>query len=93
MMIKKEYPWKFTIWTKTFKMKDLNLSSLLEIVKESGLITESQILHSFGLLKGWRNLIHPAFEEKKKAYEILKISQENADIARNLVIQTLKSLF
>lgn len=93
MMIKKEYPWKFTIWTKTFKMKDLNLSSLLEIVKESGLITESQILHSFGLLKWWRNLIHPAFEEKKKAYEILKISQENADIARNLVIQTLKSLF
>ncbi|MFC2695533.1 MAG: tetratricopeptide repeat protein, partial [Candidatus Absconditicoccaceae bacterium] len=93
MMIKKEYPGKFTIGTKTFKMKDLNLSSLLEIVKESSLITESQILHSFGLLKGWRNLIHPAFEEKKKAYEILKISQENADIARNLVIQTLKSLF
>lgn len=63
------------------KLDELSLSALVSEAQSQGLI-DSSLMHLSHGVRGFRNLIHPAVEYRKKSVEV---SKQNADLAWNIV--------
>ncbi len=72
---------------KNKKVIQMDLNNLLYVANKEKII-EEQLFHLSHALRGFRNLIHPGVEHRKKA---IQISEDNAqmawDIVRKIIIE------
>ncbi|MCK9211194.1 MAG: tetratricopeptide repeat protein [Ignavibacteriaceae bacterium] len=74
---------------KTKKIISMDLNELLYLAKEEKYI-DDHIYHLGHAIRGYRNLIHPGVEQRKKT---LKISYDNAKLAWDITRKILLELF
>lgn len=76
-----------TVREKSNQIQNWSLSTLLEVAREENLVSLNLCHWGHGI-RGFRNLVHPAVEQRKE----VEVSRENAEVAWSVVKRLLKEI-
>jgi hypothetical protein len=76
-----------TVRAKDKNIKEWSLNTLLDVAHEENIIS-TNLYHWGHGIRGFRNLVHPAVEQRKE----MEVSRENAEVAWSVVKRLLKEL-
>ncbi|WP_202711074.1 tetratricopeptide repeat protein [Sporosalibacterium faouarense] len=86
----KKYDVQFRDKSKSKKVETMGLNELLFVAKEERLMTH-ELYHHSQAIRGYRNLVHPAVEERKSK-DTPQVTEHNAKLAWDVMRKVIKEL-